>query len=155
MQSIGISMIDIPADAYILTTIKRGSVYYFKNEEFASNEPHYFVVLNENPKNGNILILVCATSQVEKRKAIAQKMNFMEGTLVEVSPLDFTFFTKNSLFDCNNVIEINIGSIIEKLSNNELQICPQDMPDKIVNDLVRGVLVSNQVTEGNKKILIS
>ncbi|GMX59927.1 MAG: hypothetical protein MNSN_09430 [Minisyncoccus archaeiphilus] len=148
-------MIDIPADAYILTTIKRGSVYYFKNEEFASNEPHYFVVLNENPKNGNILILVCATSQVEKRKAIAQKMNFMEGTLVEVSPLDFTFFTKNSLFDCNNVIEINIGSIIEKLSNNELQICPQDMPDKIVNDLVRGVLVSNQVTEGNKKILIS
>jgi len=148
-------MIDIPADAYILTTIKRGSVYYFKNEEFASNSPHYFVVLNKNPKNGNILILVCATSQVEKRKAIAQKMKFMEGTLVEVSPLDFTFFTKNSLFDCNNVIEISIGSIIEKLSNNELQICPQDMPDKIVNNLVRGVLVSNQVTEGNKKILIS
>lgn len=94
MQSIGISMIDIPADAYILTTIKRGSVYYFKNEEFTSNNPHYFVVLNENPKNGNVLILVCATSQVEKRKVIAQKMNFTEGTLVEVSPLDFSFFTK-------------------------------------------------------------
>lgn len=44
MQSIGISMIDIPADAYILTTIKRGSVYYFKNEEFVSNSPHYYLL---------------------------------------------------------------------------------------------------------------
>ncbi len=155
MQSIGTSMIDIPANAYIWTTIKRGSVYYFKDEGFSSSDPHYFVVLNKNPKNNNILILVCATSQIEKRKAIAQKLKFPEETLVEVSPLDFVFFKKNSLFDCNSVIEKSIESIIEKLSNNELQICPQDMPDDIVDTLVKGVLASNQVVEGNKKILNS
>ena len=148
-------MIDIPCDVQILATIKRGTVYYFRDESFASEEPHYFVVLNKNPRNGNFLILACATSKIERRKEIAKKLSFPEETLVEVFPSDFSFFTKNTLFDCNSVIERNVQSVIDKLSNNALKICSENMPDYIVERLISGVLASSQVPEGNKKIMQS
>lgn len=148
-------MIDIPANIRILATIKRGSVYYFNEENFISTEPHFFVVLNKNPKNNNILILACATSQTERRKEIAQKLKFPKETLVEVSPSEFSFFNKNTLFDCNCVIEKSTQSLIDKLCNNCLEICNKDMPDYIVKDIIKGVLLSSQVPEGSKKIMES
>jgi len=148
-------MIDIPAHIRILATIKRGSVYYFKEDNFVSTEPHFFVVLNKNPKNNTVLILACATSQIEKRKEIARKLKFLEETLVEVSPSDFSFFTKSTLFDCNNVIEKSVQSLIDKLCNNCLEICSINMPENVVNSLIKGVLASSQVSEKNKKIMES
>lgn len=148
-------MIDIPANVQILATIKRGTVYYLKDENFSSNEPHFFVVLNKNPRDNTILILACATSQIEKRKKNAQKLNFPPETLIEVSPSDFNLFSKNTLFDCNCVVERNMQSIIDKLSKKELKICSAEMPEKIISSLVSGVLLSSQVSEGNKKIIES
>ncbi len=148
-------MIDIPAHIRILATIKRGSVYYFKDESFSSAEPHYFVVLNKNPRNNTILILACATSQIEKRKQIASTLHFTKETLVEVSSSEFSLFTKTTLFDCNSVIEKSIQSLIDKLSHNELKVCAVAMPEKIVESLVKGALLSTQVSLGNKKIIES
>jgi len=148
-------MIDIPANVHILTTIKRGTVYYFREENFSSVEPHYFVVLNKNPSNNSVIILVCATSQIEKRKRRAQILNFPIETLVEVSPSDFSLFSKNTIFDCNCVIEKNVQSIIDKLSKKQLIICSTQMPEKIMSLLVAGVLRSSQISEQNKKIIES
>lgn len=90
---------DIPARVRILATIKTGSVYYFEEERLASNEPHYFVVLNRSPRTEELLILVCASSQVEKRQQIIQKLGFPQETLVFVSPVDYPLFTKDSIID--------------------------------------------------------
>ena len=59
---------NIPAKVRILAEIQNGSVYYFEEEKLSSTEPHYFVVLNRNPRNEEFLILVCASSQIMKRK---------------------------------------------------------------------------------------
>jgi len=144
---------DIPPNVRILVTIKTGSVYYFEEEELSSDEPHYFVVLNQNPRTEEFLILVCASSQVEKRKQIAQRLGFPSETQVIISPSEYPLFSKDTIIDCNRVFEKTSQTLIEKLEQNKLKVCAEMMPDGILQKLVGGVLVSSQISEKIKKML--
>lgn len=146
-------MVDIPARVQIEATIKRGAVYYFKEESFPSQESHFFVVLNHSPLSDVILVLACASSQVEKRKDIAKRLNFPDTSLVFVSPLEYGEFSKDTVFDCNSVIEKSIQTLVGKLEQGELRLCGTEMPEEIINRLIAGVLVSPQIREGTKKII--
>ncbi len=42
-------MIDIPPEIRIQATIHAGSVYYFPEDTFISDEPHYFILINQDP----------------------------------------------------------------------------------------------------------
>lgn len=146
-------MIFFPPKIHILATVKTGSVYYFEEERLSSSEPHYFIVVNKSPKSDEVLLLVCASSQVEKRKNAIKKLNFAEETLVLVSPKECPCFTKDTAIDCNTVLEKTSQSVIEKLSNGKLRVCPDEIPGDIVKKLVNGVLISNQVSEDIKALV--
>ncbi|PJA41212.1 hypothetical protein CO178_00675, partial [candidate division WWE3 bacterium CG_4_9_14_3_um_filter_34_6] len=54
--------------------IEGGNVYLFKNPNFNNVEhEHYHVVVNHDPQNEDTIILVNATSQIEKRKMWVSK----------------------------------------------------------------------------------
>ena len=144
---------DIPAHVHILATIRAGAIYYFKEEKLTSSEPHYFVVLNKNPRTEEVLILVCASSQVEKRSHIVQKLGFKTETLVFVSPDECSLFSKTTVIDCNTVFEKTSQSLINKLQQEKLKICTETMPVAIVEKLIKGVLISSQVSEKTKRLL--
>lgn len=144
---------DIPARVRILSGIQTGSVYYFEEEQLSSDEPHYFVVLNRSPRTGELLILVCASSQVEKRQQIAQKLGFADETLVIISPSEYTLFTKETVIDCNRAFEKTAQSLIDKLEQGKLAVCTELMPENIVQKLLKGVLMSRQISEGIQKNL--
>ena len=144
---------DIPPNVRILVTIKTGSVYYFEEEELSSDEPHYFVVLNQNPRTEEFLILVCASSQVEKRKQIAQRLGFPSETQVIISPSEYPLFSKDTIIDCNRVFEKTSQTLIEKLEQNKLKVCTEMMPDGILQKLIGGVLASSQISGKIKQML--
>lgn len=144
---------DIPSNIRILATINTGSVYYFEEEELSSDEPHYFVVLNQNPRTEEFLILVCASSQIEKRRQIMQRLGFLEETLVFVSPSEYPIFSKETVIDCNRVFEKTSQTLIEKLDQNKLKVCAEIMPDTILQKLTRGILASTQISEKIKRML--
>ena len=144
---------DIPAHVRILASIRTGSVYYFEEEQLASIEPHYFIVLNKNPRAEEFLILVCASSQIEKRRQIIQRLRFPQETLVIISPAEYPAFTKDTVVDCNRVFEKTPRSLIEKLKQNKLKVCAEVMQDAIVQKLVKGILASTQVAEKVKRML--
>jgi len=144
---------EIPPNARILATIKTGSVYYFEEEELTSDEPHYFVVLNKNPRTEEFLILVCASSQVEKRQQIAQRLGFPSETQVLISPPEFPIFSIDTIVDCNRVFEKTSQTLIEKLEQNKLKVCSEMMPDDILQKLITGVLASSQISEKIKLML--
>jgi len=95
---------DISARIRVLGGIQTGSVYYFEEEQLTSDEAHYFVVLNQSPRTEDLLILVCASSQVEKRKEVIKKLQFPPETLVFISPEEYPIFTKDTVIDCNRSI---------------------------------------------------
>lgn len=140
--------------SHISETIETGSVYYFEDEELSSQEPHYFIVLNKNPRTEEFLVLVCASSQVEKRKRIAQFLKFPENTLVMVSPSEYSIFKKESVIDCNRIFEKTIQSLVEKLENGQLKPCEQLMPKEVVKKLISGALASQLVSEQVRNMLL-
>jgi hypothetical protein len=109
--------------------------------------------LNKNPRAEEFLILVCASSQIKKRRSVAQKLGFAKETLVLVSPNEYKHFSKDTVIDCNKVIEKNSRSLIEKLEGGKLRPCSESMSKEIIEKLVSGVLASNQVAEGIKKMI--
>lgn len=139
-------MVDIPAEIRITASLQSGSVYYFEEERLTSTEPHYFVVLNKNPHKEEFLVLVVASSQVEKRKRIARNLGFPEETLVVITPQEYSTFRVETVIDCNSVFEKSIQSLVDKLNSNQLKICTDPIPDDIVQKLIAGVLTSTQVT---------
>lgn len=144
---------DIPPSIHILATIRTGSVYYFEEEELLSDEPHYFVVLNQNPRTEEFLVLVCASSQVEKRKQIIQRLGFPQETLVLVLSSEYPIFSKDTVIDCNRVFEKTSQTLIEKLEQNKLKVCTEVMSDTILQKLIIGVLASSQISEKIKHLL--
>jgi len=146
---------DIPACIQILASIRTGSVYYFEEESFPSREPHYFIVLNKNPRTDSLLILVCASSQVEKRKEIAKRLGFSPETLVVISPSDFSLFKKQTIIDCNRALEKTSQSLIEKLEQGKLKICTELVPSSIVEKLIKGVLAARKYQKKSSKLFPS
>lgn len=144
---------DIPSKIRILATIKAGLVYYFEEEEISSDEPHYFVVLNQKPRTEEFLILVCASSQIEKRQQIAQRLGFPSETQVIILPSEYSIFSKDTMIDCNRVFEKTSQTLTEKLEQNKLKVCTEIMPDGILKKLIGGVLASSQISEKIKKML--
>ncbi len=143
---------DIPPEYVIKSTIKTGSVYYFNEESFESDHGHFFVILNENPLLDGDLIMVHATSKVEKRQYWVNKRGFPQETLVEVNPLDCDFISKPSIFDCNVVTHHTLTVLIDKKASGELKLIGQ-IDATLANKLINGVLASPVVENKIKKVI--
>lgn len=113
-------MIHIPEDIRFKSTIKQGSVYYYIDRSIRSPEPHYLIVVNKDPINDGVILLVCASSQVDKVKRM--RKNLPLTTLVEISPEEYTSFSKPTIIDCNEIIERTIEELIDKLKTRDLKI---------------------------------
>lgn len=144
---------EIPAEVRILAAIQSGSVFYFEEETLNTTDAHYFVVLNKDPRTEELLILVVASSQVERRREIAAQLGFPADTLVFVSPAEYPLFTKDTVIDCNRAFEKTPQSLVEKLEAGRLRVCTEVMSAEIVQKLKTGVSASTQITEQIKKLL--
>jgi bifunctional DNA-binding transcriptional regulator/antitoxin component of YhaV-PrlF toxin-antitoxin module len=143
---------EIPPEVRIRAGIKTGTVYYFKEETHKQDAPpHHFVIINSNPALDRVLVLVCASSQIEKIKK--NRKNLPSETLVEVSHSDYTDFVLPTIFDCNTVYEKTISQIVKKLVNKKLGAYNEDMGSEIVARLRNAVLASPLVRRGIKELL--
>jgi len=111
--------VDIPPEIKIKSTIKIGSVYYFIEESLNSPQPHYFIVLNINPREDTVILLVCASSQIDK--IIKRRRTCPNNTLIEISPDEYPDFKVTSIIDCNVVFERTIDQLVDKLANKKLR----------------------------------
>lgn len=145
-------MIEIPAEIRIKATIKPGAVYYFPEVSFSSPDPHYFIVLNNDPVSTNVVILVCSTSKIEKVEKRISHYGISKETIVKISKDAYACFTKDSVINCNDVRSKSIDEIIEKLESGKLKIKAK-MPREIVDKLVLAVRKSPLVEQEIKNML--
>ena len=144
-------MVQISPAVQIKSAIKPGSVYYFPKASFSSPEPHYFVVLNHNPLTDTFLVLVCASSQIEKVKRRRQR-TCPANTLVELSPDEYFAFTKPCIIDCNDVHEYTIDDLVNMRGKYDLKTKPE-MASAIIDTLRQAVIASPLVTGKIKAML--
>lgn len=133
-------MPDVPPDVTIRATIRSGSVYYFRHEDFLhSRDPHYFVVINMDPTIEQVIFLVCASTK--KFKVRVRSANLPPQTLIQVEPSLYPGFTYTSVLDCNYVYEDSLENLIQRLVNKQLELKPE-MDMQLVKQLRQGVLDS-------------
>ncbi|MFA6522345.1 MAG: hypothetical protein WCT24_02000 [Patescibacteria group bacterium] len=143
---------DVPAEIQMRATIKCGSVFYFIEESFVGDKPHYFVVLNRFPLLDDGLILICAVSLDMHVIERVEQLGYERVTLVDVTPEQCALFQRPTLFDCNTVITKPMGVLIQKLRNQTLRRCTS-ISEELLEKLREGVLQSRQVSEKVKKLV--
>jgi len=131
-------------ERHLKSTIKAGSVYYFYEKSIGSPKQHRFIVINVDPLKDTVIILVCASSQIKHFKKL--RSNCPSETLVEITPLQYSGFTENSIIDCNEVFPKSISEIAEMLSKGKLQEKPV-MDIRLVRKLRQGVIRSTLVAK--------
>ena len=128
-----------------------GAVFYFINENLNSDEPHYHFVLNYNPFDEPLLILVLASSQIQSVKA-RRAMHPIE-TLVEMDGNDYNELTKPSIVDCNFVEDrLSKVDLQRKYSQNVLK-AKAPISSELLEKLRDAVGCSRMVKGGIKKEL--
>jgi hypothetical protein len=100
-------------------SLQRGDVLRIKSDPpFESNDYHFFVVLNVEPATEDILLLVSGTSQIQKRLEARLRISdndeqYVNDTTKVFPSSSYDFFTKQTLFDCNEVHKVKL-EIIER-----------------------------------------
>ena len=146
---------EIPPSIKIPLCVEQGCVFNFFldfNDSKRESKNRYFVVLNLNPKTDSVLVMVTSTKQIDKKYEFIKRAGISEDTLVKVTPKEYSTFTLESVFNCNDVIEIGIDDLIKKIEEDGSMNYPKMNKDLIMK-LVKGVKESPRVTEDIKKLL--
>jgi hypothetical protein len=139
-----------PSRFDLRATIQPGSVCYFHDSNLTSPDPHYFIIINKNPLTDRILLLVCSSSQLE---AVRKRRALRPETVVEISPLEYPDFTRDSNVDCNTVFEKSIRELQRKYDSRQLRVQAVISPD-ILEKLRDAVLESDMVDGEVQDMLI-
>ena len=146
---------EIPAKIKIPLCIEQGCVFNFIldfDDSKRESKNRYFVVLNANPKTDIVLIMLTSTTQIEKKYEFVRKAGISEETIVKVTPQEYSVFTHESVFNCNDVFEIEMKDLIRKIEENG-NIDYQKISESIIKRLINGVKKSPKVAEDLKKLL--
>jgi hypothetical protein len=134
----------------IRSDIDAGSVYYLNDPRLQATYPHYCIVVNINPAQDPTIVLVYASHRIRKVKE--RRKNCPAETLVEISHTQYTGFDKDSIIDCNDVLETDIEMLASKLRQGKLQTKPL-MGLRLVRKLRKAILASNQIPPRVKDLL--
>jgi len=142
-------VVDIPPEVQIRSTLRCGSVFYRKEESFVGDDPHYFVVLNRDPACDDRLVLINATSKLDKARA----RNLNPATLVIVTKGQYSDLRDDSAFEGDSTIVRTVDQLVAKAEQGEVTRLHGYMPDSIVQMLQAAVLASRQITGELKKLI--
>ena len=142
---------DLPKDVILKVVLRPGAILLYKDDAFP-DKAHFFVIINMTILYNQPLFLLCATSQVVKKQAFISSRNLPLETLVIVHPADCNFLKKETVFNCNSVLERPIEMIKEKIDNSEIKKYAEVTGD-ILGKLRNGVLISPLVPEKIKRII--
>lgn len=131
-------------------TLRTGTVYYFVHRETTSAEPHFFVILNHDPRKDTLLLMTIVSSQIET--VCRRRKHLPPETLVQIAATEYQPFSKESIVDCNRVFELGRGELIAKHQSGAIRN-HEDLPEPILSRIIAGILASPLVSEDQKKLI--
>ncbi|MGA2670645.1 MAG: hypothetical protein ABSF21_04440 [Dehalococcoidia bacterium] len=134
----------------IKSDITAGSVYYYNDPRLRATYSHYCIVVNIDPAKDTDIILVHASHKIDKVKK--RRKNCPDETLVEITPIQYAGFDKESVIDCNDVFVRDVELLANKLGQGKLVKMPI-MGLRLVRKLREGIIASNQVSQHIKDLL--
>jgi hypothetical protein len=129
--------------------LRAGSVYYFQSRELTSERPHFFIVVNRDPIESQLLLLTIVTSNVADART--RNRNRLQ-TIVEITPAEYREFRVHSVVDCNVVLEKPLSELSGMVRRREVRY-HRDLPAEIFAKVKAAVLASPLVADELKEML--
>lgn len=135
----------------IKVTLEAGRVFKLQHRHLSSALAHYFVVVNHSPNSDNLLIMCVFSSQIEKVRRRCSV--YPNETLVEISPSEYSEISKDSIIDCNSLLNMSIEEFIENTYNGLIDY-KESLPAKILLKVKKGLLCSPRHSDEIKQKII-
>lgn len=129
--------------------LRTGSVFYFQAREMLSEKPHFFVVVNADPKRNELLLMTVFTSQIDK---VRQRNRERPETVVEFGPADYAPLDRPTAVDGNVIVRRSLSEMADLVRRKEMAYHP-DLPPPLL-ERIRTALLSSPVIEEEDKDLI-
>lgn len=139
----------LPVKLFIENVIP-GKVYYFSSQKLSTSIPHYFICISRT--ENDLIILVCCTSQFEKRKKFIESRNLPYSTLVWVKPDIHNGLMVDSYVDCNTYFDYRIDDFV-KLYENDLLEFKGEVSESHLEQIRIGLTDSPLIEEFIKKLI--
>jgi hypothetical protein len=146
---------EIPPKIRIPLCIEQGSVFNFFidfDDSRRQAKNRYFIVLNRNPKTDVALIIVTSTTQIQKKREFVKRVGISDKTIVEVKAKEHPIFTRDSVFNCNDVFEVDMSDLIRKIEENGSMNYPK-LSDDVLKRIIAGVNESPKVSQSIKDLV--
>lgn len=146
--------------ALLMRTVQRGSVITLDGRggvPFQSATQHHFIVLNYDPQSNEFLVAVNHTSHVSNRiTQLHQRGNVdVNATTVVLRAGQYSFFPRQTIFDCNSVHELSAADLLSAYRAGNLHI-PNDtvrLTDEDLEKLAQAALNSRSVSPIQKRMI--
>jgi hypothetical protein len=131
-----------------INNISTQKVYYFKSSKISSQLPHYFIcVITGN----ETFVLVCCTSQFDKRKRFAESRG-LESSLVWIKSDTDNGLKIDSYVDCNTVFYYTIEEFKILYENDEIEY-KGELSEIHFTQIITGIKNSSLIEEEVKDLL--
>jgi hypothetical protein len=145
--------------ATVQQTLRQGAVYYLPQWWLKNGLPHFFIVMNEDPKLDTITLAYVVTSQVEKVEERIRLRCRPEETLVHIhkgtsiARFDKRFvFDKPSIVDCNSCIDFS-RSEFEAAMKQSVSTYTGQFGVDMLERLKKGANMSPVLTDATKSAM--
>ena len=140
-------------------TLLQGAVYYLPQWWIKNGLPHFFIVMNEDPKRDMITLACVVTSQIEKVEERTRLRCRPEETLVyihkgtSIARFEKRFiFDKPSIVDCNSCIDFS-RSEFEAAMRQSVSSYTGQLGTDILERLRKGANMSPVLTNATKSAM--
>ncbi|MBL0126579.1 MAG: hypothetical protein IPP83_03780 [Flavobacteriales bacterium] len=129
--------------------LRVGSILYFLNPDFVSDDPHFHVCMAE--AHGS-LYLTCCTKQYEKRRRFIESRGLPFSTLVRLVPSGINEFTLETFVDCDRIFRYTHDDLYAIYKTGGLRI-RGEVSEAQHEEIQTGLLESPLIEEEVKAVL--
>lgn len=119
--------------------------YEFRQE---GEKVRYFFILNQSPRDDAELVVVTATTQVERRRR-----HRPQEVLVSITPADYEPLSKRSVVDCESAQTWPQSQLIERIAQREIRPL-EPLPDEIMQKIHKAVAVAKTLSPHVKRLVL-
>ena len=122
---------------------------------FGNTNPHIAVVVNADPDTQKAVVVVCATSQIDKARNFAARRRLSPNTVVCISGGTHPNFGQDTAFKCNNPEVVTFDALSSwHIKGLVRLITRRNLVDSRLLDEIRaGVMISDMVEDAIRDML--
>ena len=123
---------------------------------FGNTNAHIGVVVNSDPNTQRAVVVVCASSQLDKARSFAVRRNLHPGTVVSISGGTHAHFGQNTAFLCNTPESVSYDVLASWHGEGNIRLIRRNnqIDTTLLNEIRAGIIASDMVEDTIKDMLV-